>query len=368
MPAKTASFQFVCGDDDFLVSRRGREIFERLAEGSDGDGFGPEVIEGAAGNVAEVESAVNEFRAAANTLPLFGGRKIIWLRGVNFLADSVTGRAEGTKVQVEQLQQALVAIDPELVAVVITAFPVDRRRKEFKWFQKNGQTSDLKGGDALESIAPELERMCQESGVTFAPGVEEDLIGQVGGNARLAVAETQKLVTYLGTEGGTLTRQMVVELVPSFGEGDFFEAAEAFFSGNLEWTLDALRRHFYVQKEARGLISTMQNRVRILIQLQALVDAGEIRLGPRGLGKGALEAAGSRWSQAFGEDAPKSSYNIFSQNAWYVGNRLAPALDHFNLRRLLQVEDALLGAFRAIHDRPDDQEGVLRELACRCLG
>ncbi len=367
MAAKTPSFQFVCGDDDFLVTRRGREIFEELAGDSD-DAFGPEIIEGSVGKVDEVEAMVNQFRAAAETLPLFGGAKVIWLRGLNALADSVMGRAEDTKAQVERLQECLKQVDPEAVRVVITAFPVDRRRKEFKWFQKQGQATDLKSRDALESVAPELDALAREAGVNFEPGVQEDLVGQVGGNARLAVAETQKLITYLGEGGGVITRQMVVALVPSFGEGDFFETAEAFFAADLTWTLDALRRHFFVQKDARGLISTMQNRVRILIQLQALVDAGELRLGPRGLGKGALEDAGQRWTHAFGEDPPKSSFNVFSQNAWYVGNRLAPALQHFNLRRLLQLEAALFQVFRDIHDRPDDQEGVLREMACRCLG
>ncbi|MGF1447880.1 MAG: DNA polymerase III subunit delta [Opitutales bacterium] len=367
MPATTASFQFICGDDDFLVTRRGREVFDALAGACD-DAFGPEIIEGSAGNVSEVEAMVNQFRASAETLPLFGGAKIIWLRGFNALADSVTGRSDAAKVQVERLQACLEPIDPESVSVVITAFPVDRRRKEFKWFQKNGQVIDLKSRDALESVAPELDRLARDAGVTFEPGVQEDLVGQVGGNARLAVAETEKLITYLGEGGGTIERQMLVELVPSFGEGDFFETAEAFFAADLSWTLDALRRHFFVQKDARGLISTMQNRVRILIQLQALIDSGELKLGTRGLGKGALEDAGQRWTHAFGDDPPKSSFNVFSQNAWYVGNRLAPALRHFNLRGLLKIEAALFQVFRDIHDRPDDQEGVLREMACRCLG
>jgi DNA polymerase-3 subunit delta len=46
--------------------------------------------------VGEVESAVNRFRDSVQTVSMFGGRRLVWLKDVNFLADTVTGRAEST--------------------------------------------------------------------------------------------------------------------------------------------------------------------------------------------------------------------------------------------------------------------------------
>ena len=60
-------------------------------------------------------------------------------------------------------------------------------------------------------------------------------------------------------------------------EGDFFEAAEAFFSGDLKWTLAALHRHFFSGGDARPVIAALQNRNRILLQVRALVDAGAVQ-------------------------------------------------------------------------------------------
>ena len=52
--------------------------------------------------------------------------------------------------------------------------------------------------------------------------------------------------------GEFIDEQLVMELVPNFGEADFFEAADAFFSLNLEWTLEPLRRHFFTNNDASG--------------------------------------------------------------------------------------------------------------------
>ena len=95
MPVPTRAFSFICGQDDFLVSRMGKKRFEELA-GDTTDEFSREVVNGFAGNVDEVETALNRFREAVQTMPMFGGRRVVWLKDVNFLADSVTGKAETT--------------------------------------------------------------------------------------------------------------------------------------------------------------------------------------------------------------------------------------------------------------------------------
>ena len=91
MPATLRSFAFVCGDDDFLVARRGRERFTALAAGLT-DEFSREIIEAAVQNLGELEAVLNRFRSAVQTLSLFGDRKAVWLKDANFLSDTPTGR------------------------------------------------------------------------------------------------------------------------------------------------------------------------------------------------------------------------------------------------------------------------------------
>lgn len=364
MPA-SPSFVFICGADDFLVDRLGRQRFATLAAEVP-DEFSREILNGFAANVSEVEEAINRFRDSVQTIGLFGGRRVVWLKDVNFLADSVTGRAESTLALVEDLQALLTAIDPAETAVLITAAPVDRRRAFPKWCEKNADFT-LVGGDSKDAT-PFLEALIQAEArareASFAPGAAAVLLAKTGNNPRLLVEEIAKLATS-APAGGSITEEMVDELTPNVAEGDFFEAAEAFFRGDLKWTLAALHRQFFAEpNSSRPVLAALQNRNRLILQVRALLDAGEVRLGPGGLA--GLPAAAARHAAEFAGAAEKSSYNLFTQNPWYVG-KLAGGGKLPPLERLIANQQEFVAAFAAIIQRPHEQEEVLREMAVRCL-
>ena len=364
MPPSSKPFTFVCGADDFLVGRLGRERFDALAADVT-DEFSRETINGFAANVGEVESAVNRFREAVQTVSMFGGKRVVWLKDVNFLADTPTGRAESTLKLVEDLQQILEGVNPAETAVLVTAAPVDRRRSFAKWCEKNADFA-LAGGDgdsAGEALAGVVLAEARGLGAKFAPGAVELLLANVGANTRLLVEETRKLANFAAA-GEAIAEEHVAELTPNTAEGDFFESAEAFFSGDLKWTLGALHRHFFSGGDARPVISALQNRNRILLQVRALVDAGDARVGPRGLD--GLPRAQAAHAEKFVGATEKSSYNIFSQNPWYLG-KLAGSAKLPTLRRLIDNQQELIAAFEEIIRRPHEQEEVLREMVVRCL-
>ena len=361
-PAK--NFTFVCGPDDFLVGRLGTQRFAELAAEVP-DEFSREVLSGFAANVGEVETAVNRFRESVQTVSMFGGRRVVWLKDVNFLADTVTGRAESTLKLVADLQEILTAIDPAETAVLITASPIDRRRAFPKWCEKNADFT-LVGGDdgdgsALESV---VLAEAKSVGATFAPDAVRLLLAKIGPNTRLLVAEVHKLSNTVA-EGERIEESHVAELTPNVAEGDFFEAAEAFFSGDLKWTLAALERQFFAEPNAtRPILAALQNRNRILLQVRALLEAGQVRLGPRGLD--GLPKAGATHAARFTGATEKSSFNLFTQNPWYVG-KLAGGAKLPTLRRLIDNQQEFIAAFEEIIRRPHEQEEVLREMAVRCL-
>jgi len=372
--ATAKSFTFICGQDDYLVGRMGAERFAALTADLT-DEFAREIVAGFAANMGEVETALNRFRESVQTVSMFGGKRVVWLKDVNFLADSVTGRAEGTLKLVEDLQELLTGVNPEETSILITASPVDRRRAFPKWCEKNADFA-LAGGDgedAGEALAGVALAEAKSLGVTFSPGALELLLQKVGANTRLIVEETRKLAAYAQPAapapadgpGAKIEEAYVAELTPNVAASDFFEAAEAFFSGDLKWTLAALGRHFFSGGDARPVISALQNRNRILLQVRALLDSGDARLGPRGLD--GLPKATALYGKHFIGATEKSSYNLFSQNAWYVG-KLAGTAKLPTLRRMIDNQQEFIAAFEEIIRRPNnEQEEVLRELAVRCL-
>ena len=364
---KAKPFIFVCGPDEFLVNRLSATLFkEKVAHVA--DEFGREIVAGDAQTTGEVETAVVRFQQAVQTLPLFGDRKVVWLREVSFLADSKTGRAEETLRQVEILRAVLSSIDPDAVDVILSASPVDRRRKEFKWLQSNSDFHLVGGTGDSSAIIPVIRDECGKLGAVLSYDNAQLLSAKLNGNARLALEEVRKLATYLGSDAEEIKENHIAELVPSFGDGDFFEVAEAFFSLDLKWTLAAIRRHFFAGYDSRPLLTTLQGRNRLLIQLRSLMDAGALEIGPGGFtSRDALSKAAERFAQAFAGSEEKSNFNVFSQNTWYLG-RIAAAARHTSLRKLMDWQGQFTRAFEELLSRSNqEQEEAIRSLALRCL-
>ncbi len=367
----------ICGDDDYLVDRAGKEAFQRLTVGIDPE-FGIEVIDGAALKVEAVREAVSSFIGAVRTLSLFGDRKVVWLRNVNFLGETTVGKTDGAKEQVEKLLAELAAFDRGSVAVLLTAQPVDRRRKEFKVLQKLGEVSDLKGAGDPEALAALVEKEATQLGAAFAGQAAAVLVSLTGGQTRLALEEVRKLATYAGAgcdgvdgrprKPEAITEEMVVALVPPVGESDFFEPVEAFFSGKLDWTLASLERYFFTNKESRPVLASLSNRGRLAVQLRGLADAGLLKLSARGFPKGALAGALAQLGEIYPTDGEKSAFNLASQNEWFLGNKVAPSAMQFTLRDLMRFQGAFVEAFEGIIARPNHQHEVLRGMALQCLG
>jgi DNA polymerase-3 subunit delta len=295
---------------------------------------------------------------------MFGGRRVVWLKDVNFLADTVTGKAETTIKPVEDLQQLLQSVDPQETSVLITAAPVDRRRSFLKWCERNADFTLADGGEDTDGLGAVVLAEARLMGVQFGPGALELLLAKIGSNTRLLVEEVHKLAAH-SADGAVIEEASVAEVTPNAAQGDFFETADAFLSGDLQLTLAALRRHFFAGGDARPVLAALQNRTRILIQVRALADAGDARVGPRGV-EGLQQAAAAYGTKYGDAAAQKSSLNVFTQNPWYVG-KLVGSSSLPPLRRLIDNQREFTAAFEEIIRRPDAQEEVLRDMAVRCL-
>lgn len=354
----------ICGPDDFLVARRGQDIWSRLSSGIE-DEFGVEVIDGQAGNLSEVDDSVARFISAVQTMPMFGDRKVVWYRGISFFGDTRPGGTEGAKTALTKIQSVLEGIDRECVSVLLTASPFSRRSKKLvDWWREIGDYQFIDADSEGSGLLLELDREAEKLGVGISRSAAQLLVAKINGNTRLALEEIRKLAVYMGEDGGEIGENEVSEMVPNFGEGDFFETSEAFFSLDLQWTLDAIRRHFFAGYDGRPMITSLQTRNRLLLQLKVLEDAGEISAR---VSKQSLERAAGKYSTHFGGSSTKSAFNVFTQNPWYLG-RLSGSLGRLSLRQLIRFQTEFMNAFRGILERPNEQETVMRETVVRCLG
>ncbi len=356
------TYTFICGDDDYLVGERAKAVFAKMSEGLSDD-FSREIVEGNAQNADEVMAAVGRFLSAVQTVSLFGEKKAVWFRGLNFLGTTRTGESKAAKEEVLRLVEALRGIDFSAVNVLISATGVDQRKKEFKELKSGGNFEQLSGDP--EQARHVLEAAAKDCGAAFAPGAAAYLHEALQGNLRLGIEETRKLSLYLCDEkNARITEDLIDEMVPQFGESEFFEPLRPFFEGDLPKTLAALTRYFFTRKDARGLLSALQNRTRTLIQLRALMDSGKLRLSGNWVDRDSYDNARARYGDLF--DAGDKA-GVFAQNPRALGF-LAKEAARFKLRKLIDFQDEFLKAFQGILSRPNEQDAVLRETAARCLG
>ena len=72
----------VCGDDDFAVKQRAKEIYLQWSE--ELGGMDHEIIDASVTNSGEALKALGRLREALQTLPFFGSGKAVWLQRLQF--------------------------------------------------------------------------------------------------------------------------------------------------------------------------------------------------------------------------------------------------------------------------------------------
>src|SRR5947199_2690712 len=136
--AKTAAAKVyaVVGSDDVEVKHTAAELAEKLKPAEAGD-FGLETIDGAADNADQAATRIRSTIEALQTLPFFGGEKVVWLKNANFLGDDQKARSAGVQ---DALEELTITINENLgseITFLLSAIEVDKRRSFYKSLAKH---------------------------------------------------------------------------------------------------------------------------------------------------------------------------------------------------------------------------------------
>src|SRR4029077_9385627 len=129
--ASLAPIHAVVGSDESVVKTAAAELAASLTPAAAGD-FGLEIVDGCADNAEQAASRVRSTIEALQTLPFFGGAKLVWLKNVNFLGDTVLGRSASVQSALEELADVIKADIGTDVTLLVSAIDVDRRRSFYK--------------------------------------------------------------------------------------------------------------------------------------------------------------------------------------------------------------------------------------------
>src|SRR5258708_17577039 len=143
----SAKSDAVVGSDEGGVKRVATELATNLTPAGAGD-FGLEVIDGAADNAEQAAARIRSAIEALQTLPFFGGVKLVWLKNVNFLGDDPKARSAAVQAALEELSAQIDSGFGLAVTFLISATEVDKRRSFYKTLIKR---AELQVFDRLDS-------------------------------------------------------------------------------------------------------------------------------------------------------------------------------------------------------------------------
>ena len=199
--ARTPPLALICGEDEFAVKQRARQLYQQWCD--ELGGMDHEIIEAAVSNSGEALAALARLREALQTLPFFGSGKVVWLRDCNFLGDERAASAQAVTETLAELAEELKAFSWQGVRLLISAGKVDKRKTFFKTLDKIGSVEGFSGWSADDKDWANRAEIEARSAIRARQKeiTEEalaELVNRIGPNPRLLDSEIEKLCLFAG--------------------------------------------------------------------------------------------------------------------------------------------------------------------------
>jgi DNA polymerase-3 subunit delta len=247
----------IVGTDEGETKRRARELAVQLTPKEGGD-FGVDTIDGAADNSEQAIQRIHQATEAIQTLPFFGSDKLVWLKDVNFLADTVTGRSAGVQSALDEFKDFLGKGLPNGVSFLLSAAEVDKRRSFFKSLARIAKLEQFDKLDTSragweEDVELVTTQLAAELNLKFEPEALQVFVRLAGADTRQLRNELEKIDLYLG-EKRTVTVEVVRALVAKSTTGVIWELGAGIAKRQLAQSLALLDQLLFQGETPIGIL------------------------------------------------------------------------------------------------------------------
>lgn len=282
----TAPLYLICGEDDYGVQQRSREIYQKWV--TELGGSDHEVIEGAAASGSEAMKVLGRLREALQTLPFFGGGKVIWLRGCNFLGDerSATNLVNETLGELAQEFKTFSWNEPAEIRLLISSGKVDKRKVFYKAIDKIGKVENFAGwsvDDKDWDVQAEgfTQKALQERGKEMTDEALSEFVARIGPAPRQLQSEVEKLALYVNARK-KIDLEDVNSVTSRNKSARAFALGDALGDRNLPVLLKRLDETLWEvrldsKKSEIGVLYGIISKVRSLLLLKILMREGWIK-------------------------------------------------------------------------------------------
>jgi DNA polymerase III subunit delta len=371
MPAAARSkapVLLVCGEDDFGVKERAREVFRQWS--AEIGGLDHEIIDATAGNSGEALAVLAKLRAALQTLPFFGAGKAIWLQSCNFLGEERAAEAQAVTETLADLAQELKAFSWQNVRLLVSAGKVDKRKTFYKTLEKIGTVEVLAGWSAedrhwAEQAESFALRALRDLGQEIASEALARLVANTGPNPRALRSEIEKLSLYCGARPRIETAD-VDAIVTRNKQARAFALGDALGDRNLPRVLRCLDEELWevrrdTQHSEIGLLYGLISKVRSLLLVSEMLARKWLRP------ENDFSRFKSQLARVPAESMPDDKkFNPLAINPYVLFRALGQA-PNYTQAELIAAMDLLLECNRQLVSRSLEPALVLQQAVVRIV-
>ena len=366
MPAAKTKTEIhaILGSDEFEVKRVASDLARSMNPGGD---FGLETIDGAADNLEQAVRAIHSAIEALQTFSMFGGEKLVWMKNVNFLADTVVGKSEHVINGLEKLLAILQGGLPDGTRFLLSATEADKRRTFYKTLCKIAEVQIFEGLDSSkagweENASMLVQDMAIKLGLRMDHSAAEMFTLYTGGDRRTITSELEKLNLYLGKTRRDVALDDIRLLTPLSRAGVIFELGNAISARQLSHAIELLKQLIFQGESEMGIILVaIIPTVRNLLLVKDLMVRHKLTkpAQPFFFGK-TLE----RLSAEATAHLPRNKEG--KVNAYPLGIAAANA-HRYTIPELRKSLSACLDANVALVTSPTEKEVILNQLIIRII-
>jgi DNA polymerase-3 subunit delta len=354
----------ICGDDEFSVKKRAKEIFQTWS--NEAGGMDHEIIDAAVSNSGDALNAIAKLREALQTLPFFGSAKVVWMRDCSFLGEERAASAQAVVETLGDLAGELKSFKWQNVRLLISAGKVDRRKAFFKTLEKIGAVENFEALSADDrDWAERAEAVARAAIRAHKKEISEEalaeLVARIGPNARQLENEIEKLDLFTGHRQ-TIEFADVATICSRNKTARAFALGDALGDRDLPRLLKRLDEElwemkFDSQKSGIGLLYGLISKVRAMLLLKEMLREGWIK----------PEADYNRFKAQLGrvpaDRLPADKrFNPLALNP-YVLFRALPQAKKYSRGELVRAMDLLLRCNRRLVSSGLDKSLLLQQIS-----
>lgn len=284
-PKSASPLALVCGDDEFAVKKRAKEIYQTWSE--ELGGMDHEIIDAGVSNSGDALKAIARLRESLQTLPFFGSGKAVWLRDCSFLGEERAAAAQAVMETLGDLAAELKAFKWDNVRLLISAGKVDRRKTFFKTLEKLGTVENFDALSADDKDWTERAEMAARAAVRerdkeISEEALAEMVTRVGPNARQLENEIEKLALFIG-DRSKIEFADVAAICSRNKTARAFALGDALGDRDLPRLLKRLDEELWemkfdsAQRSGIGLLYGLISKVRAMLLLKEMLREGWVK-------------------------------------------------------------------------------------------